>query len=364
VDLKEKVKNLPLSPGVYLMKDSLGEIIYVGKSKSLKNRVGSYFQNSKNRAPKIEKLVMNLKDFDYILTDTEFEAFLLECKLIKKIKPRYNKLMKSPRSYTYLKIKMDEIYPTLEVTSSRDENSNCTYFGPYTSKSTVERALEGIKICYKINCSNPSKKNSACLNYSLGLCLGMCLGDCTQEEYLKIINKILSFFNGNDNSLRKDLEEKMFMASEKFDFETAAKYRDYMDAVNVLINKEEVIGFTEENQNIAMIEYLSDYIIKLFLIKDNKILLSEKYNLENSDTENSDIIEISSIIKSNIFTYFKGNTLNPFTEVTKEEIDEAQIIYSYLKSSNCKYVIISDDYLEDENHDNIDKALKELLESR
>ncbi|EQB85924.1 hypothetical protein M918_16855 [Clostridium sp. BL8] len=140
------------------MKDSLDNIIYVGKSKNLKNRVRSYFYSSKHSSSKIEKLVQNLKDFDYIVTDTEFEAFMLECQLIKKLKPTYNRLMKSPLAYTYIKITMDESYPNIEVTNSYEENTRNLYYGPYAAKGIVENAIEGLKKFYKINCSNPTKK--------------------------------------------------------------------------------------------------------------------------------------------------------------------------------------------------------------
>jgi excinuclease ABC subunit C len=354
--LKEKARNLPLSPGVYLMKDSLGEIIYVGKSKSLKNRVGSYFQNSKNRAPKIEKLVKNLKDFDFILTDTEFEAFILECKLIKKIKPMYNSLMKNPLSYTYIEIKINELYPKIEVSSEYEENRTNLYFGPYTSKNSVERTIVGIKEFYKINCSNTSKKNSACLNYSLGLCIGMCLGDSVKQEYQNIINKIIGLLNGSDKSILKEMEEKMLIASEKFDFEAAAKYRDYIEGVTVLLNKEKVIGFAEKNKNIVMIEYLNSHLIKLFLLKGNKILFSEKYDIENSGWE-----KISNLVKTNILAKFDLDTTYSSMEVNKEDLDEAQIIYSYLKSSNCSYIAIPDDWLHINNNTELDDAIKKLF---
>jgi excinuclease ABC subunit C len=356
LNIKEKVKNLPSSPGIYLMRDSLDNILYVGKSKNLKQRVQSYFQNSKSHPPKIKKLVKNLKDFEYILTDTEFEAFMLECEYIKKLKPIYNKLMKSPLSYTYVKIQIDDRYSNIEITSIFDENDCNLYFGPYTNKSTVERAIRGIKEYYKILCSNPSKKNTACLNYSLGLCIGMCLGGPAAEQYHNIVGKIAALLNGTDMSILKEMEEKMLSASEKFDFETAAKYRDYIDAVNTLIHKGEVIDFTEESKNIVMIEKLNDRIIKLFLVKRNKVLFSEKYKLQCTD-----INQLNAVIKSNILTHFNTTTFNLPIEVRKDEIDEAQIIYSYLKSSNCNYIIIPKEWLDSEYNANIDEALNKLL---
>lgn len=156
------------------MKDSLNSIIYVGKSKNLKSRVGSYFQNSKSHTPKVMKMVKNIRDFEYILTDTEFEAFMLECKLIHEIKHEYNRKMKSPMSYTYIKIGTKEKYPKIEISSECSDIDNNLYFGPYTSRNTVERGIEGLKTWGKILCSSNFEKASPCLNYSLGSCIGMC----------------------------------------------------------------------------------------------------------------------------------------------------------------------------------------------
>jgi excinuclease ABC subunit C len=171
MDSKEKVKKLPSCPGVYLMKDSLGSVIYVGKSKNLKNRVGSYFQESKSHSPKVVKLVKNIKDFDHIITDTEFEAFLLENKLIKEIMPIYNKLLKSPKSYSYIKISTNEKYPLIEISDESDKNDGNLYFGPYTNRNTAERGLQGIKEYCRISCTGSFQKASACLNYSLAYVL-------------------------------------------------------------------------------------------------------------------------------------------------------------------------------------------------
>ncbi len=338
------------------MKDSLGRIIYVGKSKNLKKRVQSYFQNSKAHPQKIKMLVKNLKDFKTILTDTEFEAFMLECKLIKEFKPIYNKKMKNPLSYTYIVIQMEGGFRNIKITHSLIENDCHLYFGPYPNKNTVERAIQGIKDGFQIICSNPSSKHTACLNYSLGLCMGMCLGGEAVEKYNHIMNKIIALLNGSDMSILEDLKQRMLDASEKFDFETAAKYRDYIEAINFLIKKEKVIEFTEENHNIAMIERLSDYTIKLFLLKGNKILFTEKYVLDNIDMEQS-----RAKIKKKIFSYFMTKATNVPMEVSRYEIDEAQIIYSYLKGSSCRYINIPEKWLDTENHANLDEALNKLL---
>jgi excinuclease ABC subunit C len=358
MNLKEKVSSLPSSPGVYLMKDSQEGIIYVGKSKKLKSRVGSYFQNSKSHSPKIVKLVRNIHDFEYILTDTEFEAFLLECKLIQKIKPIFNKLMKSPMSYCYIKITINEKYPDIELSNECDSSDGNLYFGPYTSKNTVEAAIQGIKECCKIMCSNKSRKSAACLNYSLGLCIGICVNDTAVEQYNLIIQKIINLLSGYDKSIINEMESAMNAASEKFDFETAAKYRDYMGKVNSLIGKKEVIEFAEENKNIAMIEWLNEETFKCFIIKGNKVLFSENYTLTNYGLEN-----LKSAIKEHVLFYFKTEAPKTLVEVNKDELDEAQIIYSYLKSpkSNCRHVVIPEEWLNNKSSENLNIAINELF---
>jgi excinuclease ABC subunit C len=354
--LKEKVRSLPAAPGVYLMKDSLGGIIYIGKSKNLKSRVSSYFVNSSVHSPKIKKLVKHLKDFDYITTDTEFEAFMLECQLIKSIKPLYNSKMKSILSYPYISINMSEKYPCFELTYEPDNTDGSLYWGPYTSKNTVERGLEALKEFYKIPCNNISKKNSACFNHSLGLCIGVCLGGASQEEYLEILENIIKLLNGQSSDILGEMVCKMTTFSEKFDFENAAKYRDYIGAVNYLINKVKVIEFTEENKNIALLEPLNDEIVKFFLIKGNKVLFSEKYSIRDFSLE-----KLRNILKDNIISKFEDKKNS--SKIGQEELDESQIIYSYLKSNtnNCKHTIIPQDWINAKAYNKINETLDELI---
>ena len=286
MNLKDKAKNLPSVPGVYLMKDSDGRIIYVGKSKHLKNRVQSYFQHSKNHTKKVEKLVKNINDFDYIVTDTEFEAFMLECKLIQELQPMYNTMMKRPQSYTYIVIKLNQAIPSIETTNLMDDNDGNHYFGPYPNKNRAEKAIQGLKEFLKIDCHYPATKNTPCLNYSIGLCIGMCLGTShVTKQYHTIITNIIALLNGTDKTILQDMKKKMLEAAENVDFEKASKYRDDIEAITSLLKKEKVIKFTKKNKNIVMIEYLPEQSMKLFLIKGNKVLFSEKYQLENKNIE-------------------------------------------------------------------------------
>lgn len=355
MNLKEKAKKLPSSPGVYLMQDSSGNIIYVGKAKNLTNRVRSYFLNSQAKTQKIERLKKNIEDFEIILTDTEFEAFMLECKLIKELKPFYNRKMKNPQTYTYIVIQMNNGFHGIQIIHSPIYNDNSISFGPYSSKSTVNRAIQGIKEHYKINCSYPAKRNTPCLNYSLGLCLGMCLGGTAVKQYHNVLSKLTALLNGTNTEVIDDLKEKMISAAEKLDFETAAKYRGYSEAVQYLLNRENLIEFTEANKNILVLESLPDSNLKLFLIKGNKVLFSEKYNFRNTDFK-----QVRSAIKTKLLTHFHTTENSPIV-ISKDDIDEAQIIYSYLKGSNCSYEIIPEKWLKPRNNSEIDEALSKLL---
>lgn len=352
INLPDKVKNLPLTPGVYLMKDSQGQILYVGKAKNLKNRVQSYFRNSKHHSPKIKKLVKHLRDVDYILTDTEFEAFMLECQLIQNIKPIYNRMMKSPQSFIYISISLTGKHRKIDIAYNPIENDGKVYFGPFTSRSNVERAIRGFKECFKLDCSNPNGTNSACLNYSLGSCLGRCLGGTAEQQYNDILDRFICFLKGTDRSIIGDMNQMMLNASEAFNFEAASAYRDHIQAVSSLLKKENVIEFTEENHNIVAIERLTDSTIKLFLIKRTDILFSHNYAAAGNIEEK---------IKTNILVYFNNDEANFSGDISRHEIDAAHIIYRYLHSGSCSYLIIPENWLDPENHATLDLALKNLL---
>jgi excinuclease ABC subunit C len=355
-NIKEKIQNLPSTPGVYLMKDSLGGILYVGKAKNLKKRIQSYFRRSANHSPKIKKLVQHLKDFDYILLDTEFEAFMLECKLIKEWKPPYNRVMKHSLSFAYIVVHMNEDLRRIEMTTDPIEKNGDIYFGPFTNLNTVVKGIHGILECFKVLCLNPSQRGRACLNYNIGLCNGMCLGGPALDQYHHIVNRIIALLNGTDKSIIKEMNEMMLLASENFDFEMAAKYRDYLKAVNTLTNKEKVIEFTEENHNIVMVEYLDEMTIKLFLIKRTKILFTLKYKLSKWNVD-----EVKEEIRAAILTYFTSNAPSLSLEVSRDELDEAQIVYSYLKSNNCRYTIVPDKWLTSKKSNRLTKALNEFF---
>jgi excinuclease ABC subunit C len=360
MDLKEKAKNLPLSPGVYLMKDSLNHTIYVGKAKKLKMRVRSYFQDNKNHSQKVKKLVQNIRDFEVIQTDTEFEAFLLENQLIKEIKPFFNSRMKSPQTYPYIVIRSSNKMREIEMINSPYRTDDTAYpsliFGPYTSKNTVGTAIDGIKEIFQINCNQPSNKNVACINYSLGLCMGMCLGGPAVERYERIIDKIISLLNGTDKSILEEMQQKMNLASENLDFKKAAKYRDYIDAVQHLIRGKKVIKFAQSTKNIVVIEPLAESIMKVFLIQGNQILYKEKYDLKTLDIE-----QLKSKVLSQIQSCYRLKKRNPSPKIEQDELDEAQIIYSYLKRSSCRHKVIPKKWLNANHSIQLEQTLTEWL---
>lgn len=359
MNLKDKAKKLPSSPGVYLMKDSSSGIIYVGKSKNLRSRVQSYLQRSKVHSKKVEKLVNHLKDFDYILTDTEFEAFILECQLIKKLQPIYNKLMKSPQSYTYIMFQMDKKLPSIELTNHINENDGSLYFGPYTSKSTVEKVINGLKDFYKMNCNDPFNKYSPCFNYTLGLCSGICFKSLAMKEYHHIITRFIALLDGTDISILEEMNKKMIDASNHFDFERAARIRDTIEVINSLLKKEKVIEFTKENKYIVVSEFIDDHKMKLFLISRNIVLYSQIYEIDYTKFK-----QLSLLIKGKILAHFHSVIPLSSINISRDEIDEAQIIYSYLNSDACEYLIIPEKWLYTENHEEIDTAINDFLYSK
>ncbi|GFP74565.1 UvrABC system protein C [Clostridium fungisolvens] len=338
------------------MKDSLDTIIYVGKSKNLKSRVSSYFTNSKSHSPKVVKLVKNLKDFDYIITDTEFEAFMLECKLIKEIKPIYNKLMKNPISYCYIKITLNDKYPEIDLSDIYSIDDGNIYFGPYTSSNKIEKALLGLKEHYKILCSNKFKSSSACINYSLGLCMGVCMDSFSKDRYLSVIDKIISLFKGTDTSVIEEIEYKMLDAVNKLDFETAAKYRDTIGDINYIVDRTNMINYMDLSRNVILTENLDKTSIKFFLISNNKIIFNEKLTI----LPNNNLVDYMTKITLELFGNISSNNSR---YLDKDAIDEAQIIFSYIqnKSNNCRYSILDMDSLSIDFEVSINRIINNLL---
>ncbi|WP_405081114.1 GIY-YIG nuclease family protein [Paenibacillus chitinolyticus] len=365
MNLAEKVKALPLTPGVYLMKDRLGHIIYVGKAKSLKKRVQTYFQHSKSHSPKVKRLISNIRDFEVRLTDTEFEAFMLECRLIKQLKPLYNKKMKNPLAYTYLVIRGSrEGRRRLDITNDPAGQEGDLFFGPYTSRSTVEKAVQGLQESYRILCGSPYAKHSPCLNHSLGLCLGMCTGsEDALRAYNSVLDKIITSLSGNHPAVLEDLEQGMIEAAEKHNFEAAAKYRDLMKTLGSLIHKEKVIGFAEEGRNIVILEPVNGREAKLILVKGNRIVRDTKVEAPDTDRNGPAAPhKLHTLVRSAILGTFRpADPAAPRPKISRHDIDEAQILYSFLQGSARSYLIVPEHWLIPGHEDELGEAVEGLI---
>ncbi|WP_230500164.1 UvrB/UvrC motif-containing protein [Sutcliffiella rhizosphaerae] len=313
------------------MKDALGQVIYVGKSKRLRHRVQSYFRITSNHSTKIRKLITHIHDFDIIKTDTEFEALLLEWQLIQEIRPTYNRQMKTPEAFTYLTVKKVGKLYRMRMSTHPLQESNGWSFGPYSSKKAVNRAIQGLKEMYQLECSNPAINGSPCLNYSIGLCRGICLGGKAVDEHNEILRKFTSLLLGKNNQLLMEMQAEMERLSQALDFEKAATYRNYIQAFLSLLQKEEVMDFTEGNHQFLVAEKLDNDNVKIFVIWRTDVLFSKLYK----QGANLEEIEVDVL-----HTLHRATPIQP-EQVGRYEIDKAQIIYSYLRSDKCQYKLLT-----------------------
>lgn len=320
MNLIEKANALPHHPGVYIMKDSSDIIIYVGKSKNLKNRVKQYFYNGKKPSNKVEKLVKNIKDFEFILCDTEFEALLLENKLIKKYKPHYNRLLKNYEKYGYIKITREE-FSKLDVCLNIEDDS--MHFGPYTSYHMAQDAVNAINDNLLIrSCKDKTftKSFEGCLNFHLGKCLAPCRKNISKDTYGKELFKAINFLYNKDDSILKNIEKNMEEASLALDFDKAIKFRDDFKALNVILKETSFIINTLKLQRKVLVEKLQNEH-KLFFIIGYKVIHKEIISLE------FDMIQ--SYIKSKWET-LPCNEFQIKNYIPKDELDELEIVEFYL----------------------------------
>src|SRR5690554_2391826 len=253
-NLEEQLKNLPDKPGVYIMKNDRDEIIYIGKAISLKNRVRQYFQSSKNHSIKVYSMVQNITEFEYIVTDSELEALILECNLIKKHRPRYNILLKDDKTYPYIKVTTGETYPRVFVTR-KVLKDKAKYFGPYTSSYAVKQTIETIKRIYPIRVCNKKIgeegiKERPCLNYHIKQCVGPCTGNVDSIKYREMIQEILQILDGKQDKLIKKLQSEMQVAAEKMEFEKAGQIRDQINALQQISEKQKMVSTSLVDQDI------------------------------------------------------------------------------------------------------------------
>lgn len=328
-DFEYHIKNLPDKPGVYLMKNSLGEVIYVGKAKVLKNRVKSYFQKSKNHSEKVKVMVKNIAEFEYIVTDSEMEALILECNLIKKYSPKYNILLKDDKFYPFIKITVNDDYPRVFVTR-RFAKDGSKYFGPYTNGSAV---YETIDLIYKIfplrNCKLVIKENGEkvrpCLNYHIKKCLGPCGGHISKEEYGKMINDIIDILSGKETYITKMLKSDMEKAAEELEFEKAASLRDKILSINAIAEKQKIFKTMEGDEDFINIEQdEKDSCIQVFFSRDGKVIGREHFIFENTANEG-----IGEIIEDFIGSFYGGTAKIP-KAIYVPQIDNFDLMEEYL----------------------------------
>ena len=328
-DFEYHLKNLPDKPGVYLMKNSLGEVIYVGKAKILKNRVKSYFQNSKNHSEKVRVMVKNISEFEYIVTDSEMEALILECNLIKKYSPKYNILLKDDKFYPFIKITIKDDYPRVFVTRNFAKDGS-KYFGPYTNGAAV---YETINLIYKIfplrTCKLAIRENGEkvrpCLNYHIKKCFGPCGGHITKEEYGKMISDIIDVLSGKETYVTKMLKDEMERASEELEFEKAAALRDKILSIEAIVEKQKIFKTMEGDEDFINIEQdEKDSCIQVFFSRDGKIIGREHFIFENTANEG-----IGEIIEEFIATFYGGTAKVPKT-IFVPEINELELMEEYL----------------------------------
>ena len=328
-DFEYHIKNLPDKPGVYLMKNSLCEVIYVGKAKVLKNRVKSYFQKSKNHSEKVKVMVKNIAEFEYIVTDSEMEALILECNLIKKYSPKYNILLKDDKFYPFIKITVNDDYPRVFVTR-RFAKDGSKYFGPYTNGSAVYETLD---LIYKIfplrNCKLVIKENGEkvrpCLNYHIKKCLGPCGGHISKEEYGKMINDIIDILSGKETYITKMLKSDMEKAAEELEFEKAASLRDKILSINAIAEKQKIFKTMEGDEDFINIEQdEKDSCIQVFFSRDGKVIGREHFIFENTANEG-----IGEIIEDFIGSFYGGTAKIP-KAIYVPQIDNFDLMEEYL----------------------------------
>ena len=339
-DIQEELKKLPGKPGVYIMHDAKDTIIYVGKAISLKNRVRQYFQSSRNLGVKKEQMVQQIARFEYIITDSELEALVLECNLIKEHRPKYNTMLKDDKTYPYIKVTVNEEYPRVLFSRSMKKDK-AKYFGPYTSAGAVKESLELIRKLYHVRTCNRSLprdigKDRPCLYYHIKQCKAPCQGYISQEEYGKQIEGVLDFLNGEYKKLAKELEKKMLQASEEMRFEEAAEYRDLMQNLERIGERQKITGSQGEDKDvIAMASDEEDAVVQVFFIRDGKMIGRDHFYLRIAADASS-----SQVLLNFVKQFYSGTPFIPKELMLQEEIEEKEVLEDWLSQKRGQKVRI------------------------
>lgn len=341
-DIQDHLNKLPAQPGVYLMKDKFDNIIYVGKAVSLKNRVRQYFQSSKNHPSKVKSMVKNIYKFEYIITDSELEALILECNLIKQYRPKYNVLLRDDKTYPYIKVTTNEDFPRV-LKVRRVLKDKARYFGPYTNTTAVNDTLEIIRNTYPIRTCNidieKAIRNNVrpCLNLHIKKCVGPCTGNVSKEEYNKMIEEIILFLSGKEEKLIEILTEKMNKCAKEFNFEDAAIYRDKIRSLEEMMQKQKIDATTSDlNQDvIAMARAHDEACVQVFFIRNGKIVGREHFILEGVMES-----ERASILSSFVKQFYMEQEYIPKELIIEDEIEDSFILEEWLSSKKGQKVTI------------------------
>lgn len=324
--LREKAMKLPLTPGVYIMKNVKGKIIYIGKAKKLKNRVSQYFGSQNGHSLKVRKMVENVDDFDYILCDSEFEALVLEASLIKQNMPKYNILLKDDKGYSYIKVTNDP-YRKISAVLQKDD-SNAQFIGPFTSSYSVKQSVDEANKIFKLPQCNKVfprdfKKGRPCLNFHIDRCMGVCTGKISQSEYEESVNEALKFLEGDVSSVIKSLEKKMHTASENLQFEVAARYRDKINAIKNMQSKQKVVTETDESKDVfAVASNGDDICVAVLRFNGGRLCDSEHFFLDG---------EANGIMRTDfLMQYYGMRSSVPKKVILDEMCDDSELVEQYL----------------------------------
>ena len=339
-DIREELKKLPDHPGVYIMHDDRDAIIYIGKAISLKNRVRQYFQTSRNKGPKIEKMVTHIDHFEYILTDSELEALVLECNLIKEHRPKYNTMLKDDKTYPYIKVTLGEAYPRV-LFSRQMKKDKSKYYGPYTSAGAVKDTIELVQKLFQIRTCNRTLprdigKERPCLNYHIHQCQAPCQGYISKEDYRTQIRSAMELLNGNFNPVIRELEEKMQAASEALEFEKAMEFRDLLTSVRQVAQKQKITSFDGEDRDIlALAMDDRDAVVQVFFVREGRLIGREHFHVTigAEDTKKE-------VLSTFIGQYYAGTPFVPKEIMLPMEIEDADVVAQWLSAKRGQKVYI------------------------
>lgn len=339
-NIEEELKKLPSKPGVYLMHDERDAIIYVGKAISLKNRVRQYFQSSRNKGVKIEQMVTHIARFEYIITDSELEALVLECNLIKEHRPKYNTMLMDDKAYPFIKVTVQEDFPRV-LFARQMYKDKAKYYGPYTSAAAVKDTIDLIHKLYGIRTCNRQLpkmqgKERPCLNYHIHQCPAPCQGYISKEEYGESVKKALHFLNGNYAPILKELEEKMQQAAEEMEFEKAIEYRELLGSVKKIAQKQKITNSDMEDKDvIAMAKDREDAVVQVFFIRDGRLIGRDHFCLHIAADDKKEEI-LAAFVKQ----FYAGTPYIPREIMIQYEIGEAEVIESWLSERKGQKVHI------------------------